>query len=370
MPSAGLPIARLLAIVSGLTGRIASVPALYAVGDRRAAGGLRAEDLVGLVLDEAERDQLAERLVHLGQLGARGDRDDDLVGQAPAQLLGDLVAQRLGALGVERADVDVDERPALLLAGDLRGEPVDVVVGAVHGDEVLGVDGAVDLLGALEVGGDEDDGLDAGPRAGRGHGVGEVAGAGTREHLGAELAGRAQGAGDDAVLEGVGGVGRVVLDPEPLQADLAGEVVGAEQPGEAGLGVGALGDVGGHRQERLVAPDVRRAGRDLLAGHGREVVGDLERAEALGTRVVRPELDLVATLAARQRPGVAERALAQGGGPGLCDQRAHEGPPSHLPRSGSRAGTELAPFPRPHAYGGRFVVVAGTSTGRSLSPSR
>ncbi len=31
MPSAGLPMARLLAMVSGLTGRIASVPALYAV---------------------------------------------------------------------------------------------------------------------------------------------------------------------------------------------------------------------------------------------------------------------------------------------------------------------------------------------------
>ena len=138
-------------MVSGLTGRIASAPALYAAVTGEQPGGLGAEHPVGLVLDEAERDQLLERLVDLGQLRAGGDRDHDLVGQPPAELLGDLVAERLGALGVERADVDVDERPALLLAGDLGGEPVDVVVGAVHRDEVLGVDRGVDLLGLLEV---------------------------------------------------------------------------------------------------------------------------------------------------------------------------------------------------------------------------
>ena len=221
MPSAGLPMARDLAMVSGLTGRMASVPALYAVADRRAARGLGAEDPVGLVLDEAERDQLLEGLVDLGQLRPRRDRDDDLVGQPPAELLGDLVAEGLGALGVERAHVDVDERPALLLAGDLGGEPVDVVVGAVHRDQVLGVDGGVDLLGPLEVARDEDHGLDAGAGTGRGHGVGEVARARAGEHLGAELAGRAQRTGHDAVLEGVGRVGGVVLDPELLDAELA-----------------------------------------------------------------------------------------------------------------------------------------------------
>ena len=174
--------------------------------DRRAAGGLGAEDLVGLVLDQAERDQLLEGLVDLGQLRAGRDRDDDLVGQPPAELLGDLVAERLGALGVVGAHVDVDERPALLLAGDLRGEPVDVVVVAVDRDQRVGVDGRVDLLGLLEVARDEDDRLDAGAGAGRGDGVGEVAGRGAGEDLGVELAGRAQRAGDDAVLEGVGRV--------------------------------------------------------------------------------------------------------------------------------------------------------------------
>ena len=225
MPSAGLPIARLLAMVSGLTGRIASTPALKATDDRRAAGGLGAVHLVGLVLDEPELDQLLEGLVDLGQLRAGGDRDHDLVGQPPAELLGDLVAQGLGALGVVGADVDVDERPALLLAGDLGGELVDVVVVAVHGDERVGVDRGVDLLGLLEVARDEDDGLDAGAGAGGGDRVGEVAGRAGRRRPCVELAGRAQRAGDDAVLEGVGRVGGVVLDPEVVDAELAAEVV-------------------------------------------------------------------------------------------------------------------------------------------------
>src|SRR6478672_4072563 len=305
--------------------------ALVGDRDRGAAGGLRAVHLVGLVLDQAELDQLLEGLVHLGQLGAGRDRDDDLVGQPPAELLGDLVAQGLGALGVVGADVDVDERPAVLLAGDLRGEPVDVVVVAVHGDQRVGVDRGVHLLGLLEVARDEDDGLDAGAGARRRDGVGEVAGRRAGEHLAVELAGRAERAGHDAVLEGVGGVGRVVLHPQVVDAQLAAEVVRLEQPREAGLHVGALLDVGGDREQRLVAPDVARPGLDLLAGHGREVVGDLERPEALRTRVVGTEVDLVAALAARQRPGVAEGALAErvarggaGGGCLLGDDSAHE----------------------------------------------
>ena len=128
----------------------------------------------------------------------------------------------------------------------------------------------------------------------------------------------------------------------------------SQQPGEAGLGVGRLLDVRGHRQQRLVAPHVARAGLDLLAGDRREVVGDLERTEALRTGVVRAEGDLVAALAARQRGGVPEGALAQGVGGGLrlglqlgLGQRgAQEKPPPHLPRGGSRPGPELAPSPR------------------------
>ena len=171
---------------------------------------------------------------------------------------------------------------------------------------------------------------------------------GAGEDLGVELAGGAQGAGDDAVLERVGGVGRVVLDPQVVDAELAAEVVGLEQPGEAGLHVGALLDVVGHRQQRLVAPDVGRARGDLLAGDGREVVGHLERPEALRTRVVRAERDLVAALAAGQGAGIAEGTLAQavvGVAVVFCHSRVLMKSSFSSVPGDSRCGSDLAPAP-------------------------
>ena len=198
-----------------------------------------------------------------------------------------------------------------------------------------------------------------GPGARGGDGVGEVAGARTGERRGAELAGGAQGAGDDAVLEGVGRVGGVVLDPECLDAERAAEVVGAEQPGEAGLGVGARLDVVGHGQQRLVAPDVGRPGLDLGAGDAPArlvVVPDLQRPEALRTGVRRPELDLVPALAADQGAGVAEGAVADSAGRValLGDDVRSWRPPSSSPRRLSpRAGFGTVPATAPDFGGGR-----------------
>ena len=172
--------------------------------------------LYGFVLDQAETDQLAEALVDLGQLRAGGDRDHHLVGQPPAELLGDLVGQRLGALGVVGPDVDVDERPALLLGGDLAGQLVHVVVAALDRDQGGVVDGGGDDLLLLEVARARRPPTDAGPGGGRGDRVGQVAGRRAGQHLQAELAGGGQGDGDHPVLEGVGRVAGVVLHPQLL----------------------------------------------------------------------------------------------------------------------------------------------------------
>ncbi len=158
---------------------------------------------------------------------------DDAVGDLPAELLGRLEGQGLRALGVVRAHVDVDERPRVL-ARDLGAQPVDVVVVALDGDEVRAVDPRGEDLLLLEVGGDEDVGLEAERGGVGGHGVGQVAGRGAGDDLVAELAGALERDGDDAVLERVRRVGGVVLDvhladPEPL-----GEPVGLEQRREAG----------------------------------------------------------------------------------------------------------------------------------------
>ena len=111
--------------------------------------------VTGLSSDQAEEDELVEGLADFADQRAAGHGDDDVVGQAPAELLGDLVAYGLRAFGVVGAQVDVDEAPVVLV-GDERAEAVDVVVVAVDADEARAVDEGVEDLGGLEVGGDED----------------------------------------------------------------------------------------------------------------------------------------------------------------------------------------------------------------------
>ena len=193
-------------------------------GDGRAAGGLRSEEADGLVFDEAEVDELVEGLADFADERAAGHGDDDVVGQTPAELLGDLVADGLGAFGVVGAEVDVDEAPVVLV-GDLGAEAVDVVVVAVDADEARAVDLGVEDLCGLEVGGDEDAGLEAEARGLRGDGVGEVAGGGAADGVEAELARVGEGDGDDAVFEAEGReADGVVLDVEIAGADALAEI--------------------------------------------------------------------------------------------------------------------------------------------------
>ena len=94
---------------------------------------LPAEERGGVALDEPELEQLAEALVHLREHRARGDRRDDRVRQRPAELLGDLERERLRALGVVRAEPDVDERP-VELERQLDAQAAAVVVAALDRD--------------------------------------------------------------------------------------------------------------------------------------------------------------------------------------------------------------------------------------------
>ena len=105
---------------------------------------------------------------------------------------------------------------------------------------------------------------------------------------------------DDAVLEGMGRVARVVLHPHGLGTEGSGEVVGSNQLGEAGLQARTPRGSGDDRQQRLVTPHRIGAGLDLLAGDCRSVVRDLEGAEALEAGVARIEWVQCAALAALQ----------------------------------------------------------------------
>ena len=257
-PSAGLPMASDLAIVSGLHRPADVLAGVEGRRDRRAALRLGAVHDRRLAVDEPERAPLVEALGDLREQRAGGDRRDAAVGQLPAELLGDLVGQRLRALGVVRPHVDVDERP-VALARQLGAQPVDVVVVAAHLDQVRAVHpGGQDLL-LLEVGRDEDVGLHAQRRAVGGDRVGQVAGRRAGQHLEAELAGAGAGDRDDAVLERVRRVGGVVLDPHLAQAEALGQAVGADQrraargQARARARLGALAAAGSRRSARCSA---------------------------------------------------------------------------------------------------------------------
>ena len=177
--------------------------------------------------------------------------------------------------------------------GELGAEPVDVVVVAAHADQVGAVDAGREQLLLLEVGGDEDVGLEPGGGGVGGDGVGEVAGRGAGDGLEAQLARLRDGDGDDPVLEGVGRVGGVVLDPQlGVEAETLGQPVGPDQRRQPRLErVAGPADEG---QEVGVAPDPLRPGLDppLRLGRveSRVVVGDLERAEAVLTGEVGAEV--------------------------------------------------------------------------------
>ena len=329
--------------------RLHGVPAiLERRRDRRAAAGLGAEDLVRGALHQAQARQLAEALVDLGEQRPGRHRDDDLLGQPPAELLSHLVAQGLAALGVVGPHVDVDERPVLVLR-DLAAQPVDIVVAAVDGDEGLAVDGGLHDLALFEITWDEND--RAQPSAGGvgGDGVGEVAGRGAGDGGVAERAGGRQRHRHHPVLERVRRVAAVVFDPELSHAKCAGQVGGLAQLGHPGAEIDAGSEVLAGRQQPGVAPDRLRSGLDRGAGDEAQlvlVVGDLERGEALVTDVHRSQWDLVAALATGQRCGGAP-------GEGRRDgERGHASP--HLPHAaGAGRSWHLA-----------RALVAGASLGR------
>ena len=127
----------------------------------------------------------------------------------------------------------------------------------------------------------------------------------------------------------------------------------------------------GHRQQRLVAPDVLRAGLDLGPGDVGEVVADLRAGRstpgrrrtgrAAGWRGTRDRPGATALPKAPSRTAVRART-------GRCGC-AHEGASfSSSPVADSRRGTELAPWPRAGPDRDVRWRVAGASAGRVPLP--
>ncbi len=215
-------------MVCGLTGLIRSVPFL----------SLGRVDFALARLDQPHLLELFKALVELRQDGAARRRDDDVLGELPAELLRDFEAVGLRPLGVVGPEIHVDERPAVLV-GDLAAQPVDVVIVALDRDGFRAVDRRADDLSLLQPFGDEDVAVE--PRLGGvgGDGVGEIAGRGAGDGVEAELDRLGDRHRDDPVFVGESRVvDRVVLDVELLDAERVAQPVRAHQRRKAGIEAG------------------------------------------------------------------------------------------------------------------------------------
>ena len=330
-PSAGLPIASDLAIVSGLTGRQTSWPAANAAATGEQPERLRAVHDRHLARDQAGVDELLEAARELRELRAGGDRPHDAVRQLPAELLDGLEGQRLGALGVVRAQVDVHERPRRPLARDLGAEPVDVVVGAAHGHDLRAVGAGREHLLLLEVVRDQHVG---GQPGGRGVGrdrVREVARGGTRERVEAELPCTRERDGHDAVLERVRRVRGLVLDPQLADPEALSEPLGLHERRPARGQRRARRAF--QREELGVAPERVRPGLDPALERRRVLVrrrvGHLQRAEAAFADEAR--LERIGGLALLALQGICRHVVLVLRPVGAAEVRSCPGAPPHLP---------------------------------------
>jgi hypothetical protein len=142
-------------------------------------------------------------------------------------------------------------------------------------------------LGWLEVGRDEDEGRQADGGRGGGRRPGEVPGRGAGKGRNAEFDGAGSRDRDSSILEAQGGIARVVLEPESIDAQDGCQAIRGEQRRRTDRERPRRRRVDGEQLQ--VAPDPRCSPRHRLVGQrGRDdgqVVAHLERPEAGGTDV-------------------------------------------------------------------------------------
>ena len=235
--------------------------------DRRAPGGLHADQPRQVALDPAQLARLGERLVDADQADPATGRVDDDVGHPPAELLGDLQPHRLLALDpvglLQRGDLE-----PVLLGRPHRRPDQPARVGDQPVDEAQVAPGHHGLRAGDpgRVHGHRDGGVQAGPGGVRRPGRAGVAVGRHGEPGRAQLPGPRDPDRGAARLEGAGGQQAVVLDQQPGEPELRAEPRDGQQRRHAlAQGHDVLGRR--HGQQLVVAPQVRRPAGDL-AGTG------------------------------------------------------------------------------------------------------
>ena len=232
-------------------------------------------------LQQAQASQFVKALPDFGEHGARGRRNDHMVGNPPAQLLSHFIAQGFAALGVVGAHIDVDESPRIVVA-HFAAQAVHFVISAIHRHHRGAIDRRADNLAPFQIRGDEHNRAHSGPGGVGRHAARQIAGGGAGDGLKAEFLGFGGRHRHHPILERVGGIDAVVLDVEAVQAQPPAQVGGREQGSIAGHDVHRLR--AGGRQQILIAPDAQRPGGDAVAadrrGDGGVVIDHFQGAKA------------------------------------------------------------------------------------------
>ena len=166
----------------------------------------------------------------------------------------------------------------------MRTEAIDVIVVAVDAHDARAIDGGVEHLGRLEVGGNEDASAKALLCSLRGDGVGEIAGGGAAYRGEIKSARSGERGGDDAVLERKRREAHgVILEIEIIQAPFCGEFArGDERRAADGVWTSVAF---GKREKFGITPHVEVAGGKIFAAdgflQGIVIVGDFEGGEAV-----------------------------------------------------------------------------------------
>ncbi len=149
--------------------------------------------------------------------------------QPPAKLLGDFKAVGLGPFGVIRAEIDVDDRPAILV-GDLGAEAVDIVIVPANADHVGPEDQRAKHFALLQVVRNHDKAADARLGGVGGGAVGEIARAGAADGVKAKFHRLADRHRHHPLFVGIRRiVARIVLDPQFLAAQFLRQPIGPLQ---------------------------------------------------------------------------------------------------------------------------------------------
>src|SRR6185437_13230236 len=201
-----------------------AAPRFNGCADGTTASSLRAEELHVFAFHQAEFNELFECFVNLRNQRTASHGNDNVVRQTPAKVLGDFIANRFRTFSVVGTQIDIYKAPAMLV-GNLRAEPVHLIVVAGDANNLCAVDFRAENLCRFKVRWNENAGSEAVARSLGRCGIRQISRGRTAHNFKSECARLRKGDCYDTVFETKGGeADGIVLQVERLSAERYSQV--------------------------------------------------------------------------------------------------------------------------------------------------